>query len=154
MKFADGLPDDAMEVQMTGKWMLLRVVIAIFAILFFAVFGMSSANAQAYHLTFDDEFNSLSISNSDLFGDTGSQKPGTFEAWYRCPDAPRHLVTGEQEQFVDLDYAGLPKPAPTLLGINPFSDRNGIAELIANPAPAADYPFLENQRFAHDVRKL
>ena len=127
-----------------GRSTLIALLVCLVAVM--AASGR--ANAQAYHLTFDDEFNSLTLSNQDAFGDGGPMHSGRYETWYRCPpSAARHLVTGEQQEFIDPSFYGLPQQGPASLGINPFSVHDGILTIEGNPAPAADYAYLENQKY-------
>lgn len=120
--------------------------IALLISLVMMIAASGRAGAQAYHLTFDDEFNSLSLSNQDINGDGGPQQRGIYETWYRSHPS-RHLLTGEQEEFIDPFFYGLPQQGPASLGINPFSVHNGILTIGGNPAPPADYAYLDNQKY-------
>ncbi len=81
-------------------------------------------------MTFDDEFDSLSLNT----GAKGSA--GTWRTMYGGnPIQGRTLSSnGEQQIYVDADYTGT---GTTPLGVNPFSLHNGILDITAAPASAA-----------------
>ncbi|RTM05627.1 MAG: glycosyl hydrolase family protein, partial [Bradyrhizobiaceae bacterium] len=79
-------------------------------------------------LTFNDDFNSLSLSNgvsgiwSTTFGFVGA-----------TPLSSRTLqATGEQQIYVDSGYAGT---GATALGLDPFSINNGVLSITAQATP-------------------
>jgi beta-glucanase (GH16 family) len=93
-------------------------------------------------MSFDDEFNSLSLFNSSTY--TGTWKtsfyfgnPNTYSS-RTCP------ANGELELYVDPSYAGT---GTTALGLNPFSVNNGVVSITANPTPAADLAALNNYQY-------
>ncbi|HXP72968.1 MAG TPA: family 16 glycosylhydrolase [Stellaceae bacterium] len=91
------------------------------------------------HLTFDDEFNSLSLNMG-----TASTAGGTWTTYYSGFGVRSLTGNQEQEIYVDPSYAGT-SGAP--LGLNPFSDQNGILTISAAPAPAADLPYLSGFQY-------
>ena len=98
-------------------------------------------------LTFDDEFNSLSLYN----GATGA---GTWKtsfgfgtqtgsgSWTSRTLAPN----GEQEIYVDPTYAGTGS-GTTALGLNPFSISNGVLTITAAQTPTADLSSLNGYKY-------
>ena len=100
-------------------------------------------------MTFDDEFNALSLYNlttgkgtwktNYFFGSqTGSQEWGSRMTF----------GTGEQTLAVDPLYqAGASKP----LGLDPFSLSNGVVSLTVAKAPAADLPYLNGQQYTEGL---
>jgi Ca2+-binding RTX toxin-like protein len=92
-------------------------------------------------LTFDDEFNSLSLSNGLM---------GTWSTTYGFAGASiltsRTLpATAEQELYVDPNYAGVNGSTP--LGLNPFSITGGVLSITAQVTPAADLSLLQNMPY-------
>jgi beta-glucanase (GH16 family) len=91
------------------------------------------AGKPSLFLTFDDEFNSLSL-NTGTPATAGNVWKTTFYGGDRT--LPRNQ---ELEVYVDPDYKGT---STTALGLNPFSDQNGILSISARPATAAALPYL------------
>ena len=90
------------------------------------------------HLTFDDEFNSLSLNMG-----TASTAGGTWNTFYN--GGVRSLTqNGEQEIYVDPSYAGT---SGSPLGLNPFSVQNGILTIAASPTPSQDLQYLGNHPY-------
>ena len=94
----------------------------------------SPINPPGMTMTFDDEFNSLSLNMG-----TKSTAGGTWTTYYGGYNNRSLTGNAEQEIYVDPSYAGT---SGSPLGLNPFSDRNGILTITASPAPAADLPYL------------
>ena len=93
-----------------------------------------TVDLSQYHLTFDDEFNSF---NQDL---PAGSRNGTWDTSFGLGPSARNLGHGEQEIYVDPQYQGL--------GINPFSDQNGVLTISANPTPPPDVSALGGYRTA------
>jgi len=91
------------------------------------------------HLTFDEEFNSLSLNMG-----TASTAGGTWTTYYSGFGVRSLTGNNEQEIYVDPSYAGT---SGSPLGLNPFSDQNGILTITAAPAPAADLPYLGGYQY-------
>jgi beta-glucanase (GH16 family) len=87
--------------------------------------------------TFDEEFNSLSL--QDIGGGNGTWT--TYFPWDKYNAQPAHNIAGEQEVYVDPQFAGT---GSTPLGLNPFSINNGVLTITAAPTPAALKPSLWN----------
>ena len=85
------------------------------------------------HLTFDDEFNSLRV-NTGTPATAGNVWKTSFYGGDRTL-----LRNQELEVYVDPDYSGT---STSPLGINPFSDKNGILSIAARPASPATLPYL------------
>jgi beta-glucanase (GH16 family) len=91
------------------------------------------------HLTFDDEFNSLSLNMG-----TPSTAGGTWTTYFSGFGVRTLSGNNEQELYVDPSFAGT-SGAP--LGLNPFSVQNGTLTISAAPAPAADLPYLSGFQY-------
>ena len=94
-------------------------------------------------LTFDDEFNSLSLDEG-----TASTAKGTWDTWFRGDNVRTLAGNKEQEIYVDPAYAG---SAGSPLGLNPFSDRAGVLTVTASPTPAQDLKYLNNMPYTSGV---
>jgi beta-glucanase (GH16 family) len=83
-------------------------------------------------MTFDDEFNSLSL---NIGGQSGTWST-TF--W----DGSRSLYSNEEDEaYMDPDFGGTSSQP---LGINPFSINNGILTIAAQPTNPADAAYFGN----------
>src|SRR5262249_31841935 len=72
------------------------------------------------HMTFDDEFNNLSLNTGTAATLGGTWKTTYYTGWGNL----RNLQTpGELELYVDPNYAG---SAGAPLGLNPYSINNGV----------------------------
>ncbi|MET1025939.1 MAG: family 16 glycosylhydrolase, partial [Dongiaceae bacterium] len=94
------------------------------------------------HLTFDDEFNNLSLN-------TGT--PATAgNTWNTTLSGGERTLKGnnELELYVDPDYKGT---SSTALGLNPFSVSNGVAEISARPADPSVQPSLGGYKYTSGV---
>ena len=101
---------------------------------------LTTFSAAGLHLTFDEEFNSLSLNMG-----TPSTAGGTWTTYFSGNSGIRTLSSnGEQELYVDPSYAGTGK---TPLGLNPFSVQNGTLTITASPAPAAALPSLGGYQY-------
>jgi len=94
---------------------------------------VENATQIALHLTFDDEFDSLSL-NTGTTATAGNVWKTTY-----IGDVRALTVHNDLQLYVDPDYRGT-STAP--LGLNPFSVQNGILTISARPAPAAALPYL------------
>src|SRR5262249_43374822 len=90
-------------------------------------------------LTFDDEFNSLSLNM-----DTPATANGTWDTYFSGWGTRSLTGNGEQEVYAD---PSLPGTAGSPLGINPFSDQNGVATITASPTPSQDRQALWNMPY-------
>jgi beta-glucanase (GH16 family) len=91
------------------------------------------------HLTFDDEFNSLSL-NMGTASTAGGTWTTSFSGW-----GVRSLSgNGEQEIYVDPSFAGT---SGSPLGLNPFSVQNGVLTITASPTPSQDLQYLNNMPY-------
>ena len=104
-------------------------------------------NPSTMHMTFDEEFNSLSLYNP-VTG-VGTWKTNFIsgkQAGYGS-DTSRTLAPDAQLQiYVDPTYTGA-IGGTTSLGINPFSITNGILDIHAAPTPAADLLSLDGFKY-------
>ena len=100
---------------------------------------LTTFSAAGLHLTFDDEFNSLSLNMG-----TASTAGGTWTTYFSGFGVRSLTGNHEQEIYVDPSFAGT-SGAP--LGLNPFSDQNGTLTITAAPAPAADLPYLSGFQY-------
>jgi len=99
-------------------------------------------------LTFNDEFNGLSLYN-------GAAGSGTWKTSYRYGPAngngslsARTLPgNGEVEIYLDSSYAGDPSKSSNALGLNPFSIDNGVLSIKAWKLSDADSSKLWNYRY-------
>jgi beta-glucanase (GH16 family) len=90
---------------------------------------MPPIDSQGFRLSFDEEFNDLSLWNGTS---------GTWKTSYYNGD--RTLFNnGELQVYADPAYQGT---SDHPLGLNPFSIDNGILTVAANPTPAADLPYV------------
>lgn len=90
------------------------------------------------HLTFHDEFNSLSL-NTGTAATAGNTWKTTFFGGERTLAANKEL-----ELYVDRDYKGT---AGQPLGLDPFSIENGVLSISARPADAATAPYLNGFKY-------
>jgi beta-glucanase (GH16 family) len=81
-------------------------------------------------MTFDEEFNSLSLQNKSAGGGVWA----TSYAWDKYATEAAHNIPGELEAYVDPQFAGT---GSTALGLNPFSINNGVLSITAAPTPAS-----------------
>ncbi|HLJ22093.1 MAG TPA: family 16 glycosylhydrolase, partial [Stellaceae bacterium] len=101
---------------------------------------LTTFSPAGLHLTFDDEFNSLSLNMG-----TPSTAGGTWTTYFSGNSGIRTLASnGEQELYVDPSYAGT---GSSPLGLNPFSVQNGTLTISASPAPAAALPYLGGYQY-------
>jgi Ca2+-binding RTX toxin-like protein len=89
-----------------------------------------SIDPSKLKLTFADEFNSLSLQNKSAGGGIW----GTSYTWSGYTSESAHNIAGEQEVYVDPQFAGT---GTTALGLNPFSLSNGVLTITAAPTPDA-----------------
>ena len=82
-------------------------------------------------MTFDEEFDSLSLQNKSS-GSGGLW--ATSYAWNAYAAQQAHNIAGEKEVYVDPQFAGT---GATALGLNPFSISNGVLTITAAQTPAA-----------------
>jgi beta-glucanase (GH16 family) len=98
-------------------------------------------------MTFDDEFNSLSLYNAA----TGQ---GTWKTSYTYGPSDgvgsinSRTFTGESEIYVDPTYAGDPSKSTKALGLNPFAINNGVLSITASKLTAAQSADLYNEPYA------
>ncbi len=86
-------------------------------------------------MSFDDEFTSLSL---NIGGQTGIWST-TFDGGARTL-----AENGELEEYMDPAYAGSgSKP----LGVNPFSDSNGVLSITAQPTSPTVAPYINNMPY-------
>ena len=90
-------------------------------------------------MTFDDEFNSLSLNMG-----TAATANGTWNTWFTGFNVRTLVGNSEQEIYVDPAYAG---SSGSALGLNPFSDQNGVMTITASPTPAQDLQYLGNSPY-------
>jgi beta-glucanase (GH16 family) len=100
---------------------------------------LTTFSPAGLHLTFDDEFNSLSLNMG-----TASTAGGTWTTYYSGFGVRSLTGNHEQEIYVDPSFAGT-SGAP--LGLNPFSDQNGTLTITAAPAPASALPYLSGFQY-------
>ena len=104
-------------------------------------------DTSAMHMTFDDEFNSLSLYNPAT--GTGTWKTNFISGSQTGSNSwsSRTLATNsEQEIYVDPSYTGV-AGGKTALGINPFSITNGVLDIHAAPTPTADLLALDGFKY-------
>ena len=89
---------------------------------------MLSADTSKMTMTFDDEFNTLSLN-------TGVHS-GTWKTSFGGGAVSGRTLASNQEKeiYADADYTGT---GTTPLGVNPFSLNNGVVDITAAPASAA-----------------
>jgi beta-glucanase (GH16 family) len=90
------------------------------------------------HLTFDEEFNTLSLNTG-----TTTSAAGTWKTTF---SNGKHTLYSnyELEYYVDPDFTG-GTAAP--LGLQPFSIANGILTIAARPTSSANLPYLESHPY-------
>jgi beta-glucanase (GH16 family) len=96
-----------------------------------------SIDPSKLKMTFDEEFNSLSLQNKSAGGGTWA----TSFAWSGYTSLPAHNIAGEREIYVDPQFAGT---GTTALGLNPFSVNNGVLTITPTQISAALKPSLWN----------
>jgi beta-glucanase (GH16 family) len=91
--------------------------------------------AGTAHLTFDDEFNNLSLWN-------GSSGTWASTFWYQDPNGNGGSLpsNGEQEWYINSQYG------PTS-GIRPWTDNNGILTITATPTPSGASGLVNNYSY-------
>jgi beta-glucanase (GH16 family) len=89
-----------------------------------------SIDPSKLKMTFDDEFNSLSLQAKSAGGGTWA----TSYAWDRYTTLAAHHIPGEQEVYVDSQFAGTSTKA---LGLNPFKVSNGVLTITPALTPSA-----------------
>lgn len=94
-------------------------------------------------LAFDDEFNSLSLSN----GQTGTWATTYGYGGVDALTSRTIPSNSEQQIYVDSNYAGAGGGATTSLGINPFSITGGVLSITAQATPSADLGLLFNRPY-------
>ena len=94
------------------------------------------------HLTFDDEFDKLSL-NTGTAATAGN-------TWHTTLSGDTRTLKGnkELELYVDKDYKGT---SHTSLGLNPFSDSNGVAKISARPASPSVQSSLGGYKYTSGV---
>jgi serralysin len=100
---------------------------------------LTTFSPAGLHLTFDDEFNSLSLNMG-----TASTAGGTWTTYFSGFGVRSLTGNHEQEIYVDPSFAGT---SGSPLGLNPFSVQNGVLTITAAPAPAADLPYLSGFQY-------
>src|SRR5262249_7062614 len=103
----------------------------------------TAGNPPGMSLSFDDEFNSLSLNTG-----TAATANGTWDTWFRGWNVRTLVGNSEQEIYVDPDYAG---SSGSALGLNPFSNQNGVTTISASPTPAQDLQYLNNMPYVSGV---
>jgi serralysin len=97
-------------------------------------------------MSFDDEFNSLSLNTG-----TAATKGGEWKTSYHyaaSTSLSSRFMNGEKQIYTDPDFKGT-SSAP--LGVNPFSINNGVLSITAAPASAAIKPSIGNQTYTSGV---
>jgi beta-glucanase (GH16 family) len=89
-----------------------------------------SIDPSKLKMTFDEEFNSLSLQNKSAGGGVWA----TSYAWSGYTSESAHNIPGEQEVYVDPQFAGTGK---TALGLNPFHVSNGVLTITPALTPSA-----------------
>jgi Ca2+-binding RTX toxin-like protein len=89
--------------------------------------------------TFAEEFNSLSVQNQSAGGGVWA----TSYAWGPYAGLAAHTIPGEQEVYVDPQFAG---SGTTPLGLNPFSVASGVLTITPSLIPDA----LKSSLWNHD----
>lgn len=108
-------------------------------------------NLAGMKMTFDDEFNSLSTYNT-------STKTGTWTTNYQSGISAQSGINSfssrtlsgnaEKEVYVNPDYQGLGTKA---LGLNPFSDNDGVLTITGSKTPTADLQALNGYKYTSGV---
>ena len=111
-----------------------------------ADFGLP-LNLTGMNLTFDDDFNSLSLVSAA--NPAGTWKTNFISGSQTGPNswASRTLAgNAEQEIYTDPNYTGV-QGGLAPVGINPFSVTNGVLDIHAAPTPTADLSALADFRY-------
>ena len=85
------------------------------------------------HMSFDDEFNSLSFWN-------GSGGTWSTAYWWAQPNGATLTSNGELEWYINSNYA------PTA-SVKPWTVNNGILSITAAPAAASIQPLINNYQY-------
>ena len=96
-------------------------------------------NPPGMSMSFDDEFNSLSLNMG-----TASTASGTWTTYFSGWNVRTLSGNNEQEIYVDPSYAG---SSGSPLGLNPFSDQNGVLTITTSPTPSQDLQYLSNMPY-------
>ena len=94
---------------------------------------MLPLNHSHLHMTFDDEFNTLNLSN-------GSSGTWSTAYWWAQPNGATLPSNGELEWYINANYA------PTA-SVKPWTVNHGILDITAAPAPAAIQPLINNYQY-------
>jgi beta-glucanase (GH16 family) len=99
----------------------------------------TGVDLSSMHMTFDEEFNSIQTST------TSATLTTSQNVWKTTlSGGVRSLSSnGEQEVYVDPSYQGL--------GLNPFSDTNGVLTIQAAKTPAADLSKVYNLPYTSGI---
>lgn len=108
-------------------------------------FNLPAPNLTAAKPTFDDEFNGGGVNfyNQTTHTGTWTTEFG-FGGYGSLASHSIAAYTGEQEIFVDPNYAGSTKSA---LGLNPFSVTNGVLDITAHVTPGSMQSSLYNYQY-------
>ena len=99
---------------------------------------MLGLDTSRLNLTFDDEFDTLSLHSQGGTWWTTFGSGGT-------PTSTRTLPNnGDRQLYVDPGYTGT---GSTPLGLNPFSINNGILSITADKAPSGDLQYLSGYQY-------
>lgn len=90
------------------------------------------------HLVFHDEFDKLSLNTG-----TAATASNTWKTTFIGGERNAGGV-GELQRYSDPDYKG---SGPQSIGVNPFSIDNGVLNIAARPADAADLPYLYGYKY-------
>ena len=85
------------------------------------------------HMSFDDEFNSLSLWN-------GTSGTWSTSYWWAQPNGATLTSNGELEWYINSNYA------PTA-SVKPWTVNNGILNITAAPAAASIQPLINNYQY-------
>ena len=108
---------------------------------------MLALNTSGMTMTFDDEFNNLSLWNPSTGEGTWKTSFGQVVTSGAGSWASRTIASNnEQEIYVDPTYAGS-GGGTTALGLNPFSTSNGVLTITASTTPTADLSALNNFQY-------
>jgi beta-glucanase (GH16 family) len=88
---------------------------------------------SALHLTFADEFNTLSLWN-------GSRGTWDSNFWWGAANGSTLTGNGERQWYIDTDYG------PTT-SVNPFSIEDGVLTITAARAPSEIRPYINNYEY-------
>jgi len=103
-----------------------------------------SIDPSKLKLTFADEFNSLSLQTKSAGGGIWT----TSYPWSGYTTQAAHTIAGEQEVYVDPQFAGT---GATALGINPFKVADGVLTITPTLTPAVVKPLLWNLDYTSGV---